>query len=60
MKTDECKAAFAKEYKTDEWQVVRDRNCWIDNYKAVKAFFAFRGGQEKLMGDLLRELGLLK
>lgn len=47
-------------YKTDEWQVVRDRNGWIDNYKADKEFFAFLEEQEQQMGDLMRELGFLK
>jgi putative tricarboxylic transport membrane protein len=47
-------------YKTDEWKVVRDRNGWIDNYKADKDFYAFLEDQEKQMGDLMRELGFLK
>ncbi|MBE3866101.1 tripartite tricarboxylate transporter substrate binding protein [Vibrio parahaemolyticus] len=59
-KIDEWNAAFTKMYNTDEWQVVRDRNGWIDNYKADKAFFAFLEDQEKQMGDLMRELGFLK
>lgn len=59
-KIDEWNSAFTKMYKTDEWQVVRDRNGWIDNYKADKDFFAFLEDQEKQMGDLMRELGFLQ
>ncbi|EAS77101.1 putative tricarboxylic transport TctC [Vibrio alginolyticus 12G01] len=59
-KLDEWNAAFTKMYNTDEWHVVRDRNGWIDNYKADKAFFAFLEDQEQQMGDLMRELGFLK
>jgi len=59
-KLDEWNAAFTKMYNTDEWQVVRDRNGWIDNYKADIAFFAFLEDQEQQMGDLMRELGFLK
>jgi putative tricarboxylic transport membrane protein len=59
-KIDEWNEALGKMYKTDEWQVVRDRNGWIDNYKADKDFYAFLEDQEKQMGDLMRELGFLK
>ncbi|RDX37332.1 tripartite tricarboxylate transporter substrate binding protein [Vibrio campbellii] len=59
-KLDEWNAALTKMYKTEEWQVVRDRNGWIDNYKADKEFFAFLEEQEQQMGDLMRELGFLK
>ncbi|MBD0785561.1 tripartite tricarboxylate transporter substrate binding protein [Vibrio sp. Y2-5] len=59
-KIDEWNAALSKMYTTDEWKVVRDRNGWIDTYKADKEFFAFLEDQEKQMGDLMRELGFLK
>lgn len=59
-KVDEWNAALSKMYTTDEWKVVRDRNGWIDTYKADKEFFAFLEDQEKQMGDLMRELGFLK
>jgi len=52
--------AFGKMYKTDQWATVRDRNGWIDNYKADKDFYAFLEQQEKQMGNLMRELGFLK
>ena len=47
-------------YKTDQWETVRDRNGWIDNYKADKDFYAFLEQQEEQMGALMRELGFLK
>lgn len=59
-KIDQWNAALTKMYSTDEWKVVRDRNGWIDNYKADKAFYAFLEEQEKQMGDLMRELGFIK
>ncbi|MGF1909590.1 tripartite tricarboxylate transporter substrate binding protein [Vibrio kasasachensis] len=59
-KIDEWNAALSKMYNTDQWQVVRDRNGWIDNYKADKDFFAFLEDQETQMGNLMRELGFLK
>ncbi|WP_428773551.1 tripartite tricarboxylate transporter substrate binding protein [Vibrio sp.] len=59
-KIDEWTAALNKMYATPEWKVVRDRNGWIDNYKADKDFYAFLEDQEKQMGDLMRELGFLK
>lgn len=59
-KINEWNAALTKMYKTDEWKVVRDRNGWIDNYKADKDFYAFLEDQEKQMGDLMRELGFIQ
>jgi putative tricarboxylic transport membrane protein len=52
--------AFSQMYKTDEWTIVRDRNGWIDNFKADKDFYSFLEEQEKQVGDLMRELGFLK
>ncbi|MUK24822.1 tripartite tricarboxylate transporter substrate binding protein [Aliivibrio fischeri] len=59
-KIDEYTQAFEKMYETEQWTVVRDRNGWIDNYKGDKDFYTFLEDQEKLMGDLMRELGFLK
>lgn len=47
-------------YGTGEWVTVRDRNGWIDNYKADKDFYSFLEDQEKQVGSLMRELGFLK
>lgn len=52
--------AFNAMYKTDQWVTVRDRNGWIDNYKADKEFYNFLEDQEKQVGNLMRELGFLK
>ena len=59
-KIEEYTKAFDKMYETEQWAVVRDRNGWIDNYKADKDFYAFLEEQELLMGTLMRELGFLK
>lgn len=59
-KIDEYTEVFSKMYETEQWAVVRDRNGWIDNFKADKEFYAFLENQEKIMGDLMRELGFLK
>lgn len=59
-KINEWNVALSKMYSTDEWKTVRDRNGWIDTYKADKDFFAFLEDQEKQMGDLMRELGFLQ
>lgn len=59
-KIDEYREAFDKMYETEQWAVVRDRNGWIDNYKADKDFYVFLEEQELLMGNLMRELGFLK
>ncbi|RYU48581.1 tripartite tricarboxylate transporter substrate binding protein [Aliivibrio finisterrensis] len=59
-KIDEYREAFDKMYETEQWAVVRDRNGWIDNYKADKDFYIFLEEQELLMGNLMRELGFLK
>ena len=59
-KIDEYTQAFDKMYETEQWAMVRDRNGWIDNYKADKDFYVFLEEQELLMGTLMRELGFLK
>jgi len=52
--------ALSAMYQTDQWATVRDRNGWIDNYKADKDFYQFLESQEKQVGSLMRELGFLK
>lgn len=59
-KVDEWNQVLSKMYETNEWQVVRDRNGWSDNYIPGKAFYTFLEQQETQMGDLMRELGFLK
>ncbi|MDN3717782.1 tripartite tricarboxylate transporter substrate binding protein [Vibrio breoganii] len=59
-KIDEWNKVLTEMYSTDQWQVVRDRNGWIDNYKPDQDFYSFLEDQEKQMGSLMRELGFLK
>ncbi|MCF7353410.1 tripartite tricarboxylate transporter substrate binding protein [Vibrio sp. CK2-1] len=59
-KVEQWNAALTKMYSTKEWQEVRDRNGWIDEYKAGPEFTAFLEQQEQQIGDLMRELGFLK
>jgi len=58
-KVQEWNAVLSKMYTTDEWTIVRDRNGWIDNYKASDDFFKFLEEQEKQTGALMTELGFL-
>ena len=46
-------------YKTDEWETVRKRNGWVNNYKPNGEFVAFLEDQEKVIGGLMKELGFL-
>lgn len=52
--------ALQKMYKTDEWQMVKNRNGWVDNYKADKDFHAFLESQERYIRHLKSKLGFLK
>ena len=49
-----------KMYDTPEWETVRARNGWVNLYKPGKEFYSFLEGQEKVIGDLMRELGFLE
>ncbi len=53
-------AALEKMYSTPEWEEVRDRNGWVDIFNADADFVSFLEGQEKQIGDLMRELGFLE
>lgn len=50
---------LGKMYQTPEWEAVRSRNGWVNVYKPGAAFYDFLEEQEKLVGDLMRELGFL-
>ncbi len=50
---------LGKMYQTPEWETVRSRNGWVNVYKPGAAFYDFLEEQEKLVGDLMRELGFL-
>ncbi|MEH6627551.1 MAG: tripartite tricarboxylate transporter substrate-binding protein [Motiliproteus sp.] len=56
----EFAATLEKMYATDEWKTVRDRNGWTEIFKPRAEFVAFLEDQEKVVGDLMRELGFLK
>ncbi|MGH1542228.1 MAG: tripartite tricarboxylate transporter substrate binding protein [Arenicella sp.] len=47
-------------YKTEQWEAVRKRNGWVNNYKPLGDFTVFLEEQEQVIGDLMRELGFLK
>ncbi len=51
--------ALAAMYETDAWVAVRDRNGWVEIFNSGDDFTAFLEGQEKEIGDLMRELGFL-
>lgn len=47
-------------YDKPEWEVVRARNSWINQYQAGPEFTAFLNSQEQQIGGLMRELGFIK
>ncbi|MEM6727196.1 MAG: tripartite tricarboxylate transporter substrate-binding protein [Pseudomonadota bacterium] len=51
--------AIAKMYETDEWETVRARNGWVNIHNPGAEFAAFLEDQEKVIGDLMRQLGFL-
>ena len=46
-------------YSTDAWATVRDRNGWTEIFRPGAEFVGFLEQQEKVIGDLMRELGFL-
>ena len=52
-------AALEKMYDTPEWEAVRARNGWVNIYNPDAEFVSFLEGQEKAIGDLMKELGFL-
>jgi putative tricarboxylic transport membrane protein len=51
---------FGDMYGTKTWTTVRDRNGWSDLYRPGAKFVTFLEGQEKAIGGMMKELGLLK
>ncbi|MGY5450235.1 tripartite tricarboxylate transporter substrate binding protein [Agarivorans sp. MS3-6] len=47
-------------YATEEWEVVRSRNGWVNNFVPYGQFFGFLEQQEETVGSLMKELGFLK
>jgi len=52
-------SAIAKMYDTPEWEVVRARNGWVNIHNPGDKFKAFLEDQEKVIGDLMKQLGFL-
>ena len=50
---------LADMYATDAWVEVRDRNGWTEIFHPGSEFVSFLENQEKVIGDLMRELGFL-
>jgi putative tricarboxylic transport membrane protein len=50
---------LAKMYDTPEWEDVRARNGWVNIHNSGDEFKAFLEGQEKVIGDLMKQLGFL-
>jgi len=49
-----------KMYATPEWEDIRNKRGWQDLYKPGAEFTAFLEGQEKAIGDMMRELGFIQ
>ncbi|WP_432462900.1 tripartite tricarboxylate transporter substrate binding protein [Agarivorans sp. QJM3NY_33] len=47
-------------YDTPEWETVRSRNGWVNNFVPYGQFYGFLEQQEKIVGSLMKELGFLK
>ncbi len=53
-------AVLSEMYSTPEWETVRSRNGWVNDYKSSEEFYRFLEQQEEQVGSLMRELGFLK
>lgn len=51
--------ALTKMYETPEWEAVRARNGWVNIHNSGDDFKAFLENQEKVIGDLMKQLGFL-
>ncbi|WP_425037871.1 tripartite tricarboxylate transporter substrate binding protein [Primorskyibacter sp. S187A] len=51
--------ALTKMYETEEWEAVRARNGWVNIHNNGDDFRAFLENQEKVIGDLMKQLGFL-
>ena len=50
--------AIAKMYDTPEWEEVRARNGWVNIHNSGDDFRTFLEGQEKVIGDLMKQARL--
>ena len=53
------KTWLAKMYDTEEWESIRARNGWVNIHNPGDDFRTFLDDQEKVIGDLMRQLGFL-
>ena len=51
--------ALTKMYETPEWEAVRARNGWVNIHNNGDDFKVFLENQEKVIGELMRQLGFL-
>lgn len=58
-KANAFRAAIAKMYETPEWEAVRARNGWVNIHNPGDDFTAFLAEQEKVIKDLMTQLGFL-
>ncbi|PIE45403.1 MAG: tripartite tricarboxylate transporter substrate-binding protein [Gammaproteobacteria bacterium] len=52
-------AVLKKMYDTPEWEAVRARNGWVNIFNPGDKFTEFLTQQEKVIGELMKELGFL-
>lgn len=52
-------SALEKMYDTPEWEAVRSANGWVNIHNNGDDFRTFLEDQEKVIGDLMKELGFL-
>lgn len=50
---------LTKMYETEEWEAVRARNGWVNIHNSGDDFMTFLEDQEKVIGDLMKQLGFL-
>jgi putative tricarboxylic transport membrane protein len=59
-KAEAYQAVLKKMYDTPEWEKIRKQRGWQNLYNAGDDFYAFLEGQEKAIGDIMRQLGFLQ
>ncbi len=58
-KANAYRSAIAKMYATPEWEAVRARNGWVNIHNPGDEFTTFLANQEKVIKDLMKQLGFL-
>ena len=58
-RADAYRRVLAAMYDEPAWHRIRDRNGWVDIYRPGPEFTAMLNEQERIIGSLMRELGLL-